>query len=296
MIAAGKFLEKLNIPGEPQRVCPDSPLRFADESQFGFELSSMNNLRILQQAIAFAKKGGVTVNRVDECRGIFRLPDQEIRDMVDLCGENGISLVLSTGPRAIYDTGGFIRSKNGVRSGYRLRGVDNLRYAVEDIFRATALGCRGFLIYDEGMLNILNSLRVDGELPKDVVFKLSVHCGCSNPASAQVYEQLGADSINVIPDLDLAMLSDFRRSVKCILDVFTDTAADAGGFVQTHLAPEIIRTCAPVYFKVGAVAQNHQNHLPSDVEVEERVKQLVCVHETIRRKVPNAIQLGSGSA
>ena len=293
MIDTKQLLAKLGLPEGDDRNCLDSPLTFADGSHFGIELSSINNLRILQRAIGLAASAGIVINRVDECRGIFRLPEQEIREMVELCRENHISLVLSTGPRAFYDNGGFIKSKNGARMGFRLRGMDNLRYALEDITHAVELGARGFLIYDEGLLSLLNDLRTNGDLPGDVTFKLSVHCGCANPASARLYEQLGANSINLIPDLDIHMLSSIRQSVMCPLDVFSDTSSDAGGFIQTYKVPEIIRTCTPVYFKCGASSQVHQTHLPSDLELEERIKQLTCVLETIARFSPKAVQLNN---
>lgn len=283
----------LGLPTRSDRGIADSEKTFDDGSHYAIELSSVNNLSILDRVIAISSEEGIRINRVDECRGISRLPQAEIKDMLGLCAEHDISLVLSSGPRAIYDTGGFVRSTNGSRMGYRLRGMDNLRYALDEIFYACDLGVRNFLIYDEGLLAVIDRLRLVGDLPKDITLKLSVHCGCSNPAAAQVYEKLGADSINVVPDLDLSMLSEIRQSIQCPIDIFTDTAQEAGGFLLTHRVPDIIRYSAPVYLKVGAISQPQQNYLPTEIEIAERMKQLSCVVEVINRKCRTAKQLST---
>ena len=75
-----------------------------------------------------------------------------------------MGMVLSVGPRAIYDTGAFVRSKNGARIGYRLRGMENIVHALEDVLRAVDLGIRGFMVYDEGLLHVLNEMRRDSKL------------------------------------------------------------------------------------------------------------------------------------
>ena len=83
--------------------------------------------------------------------------------------------------------------------GYRLRGEEQIVRAIEDVKRAARLGCRGFLVYDEGCLWVLNQMRKAGEIPSDCHFKISAHAGHGNPASAKLLESIGADSIN--PDV-----------------------------------------------------------------------------------------------
>ena len=290
MLQSHKLLEGLSLPSRDTYTLPSSRLSFPDGGAFGLELSSINNLKTLRTVLSLTDAAGVRINRVDECRGIFRLPDSEISEMVALCRERSIAPVFSIGPRAIYDTGGFVRAKNGVRMGYRLRGMDNVMYALDDVIRGLELGVRDFLVYDEGLLSVIGKLRKKGELPQDIRLKLSVHCGCANPASAALFSEVGADSINLVPDLDLPMLTAVRQAVSCTLDIFSDTAADAGGMIRTPQIPKIIRLCAPVYLKCGAVSQGSQNHLPSQNEIEERVKQMVCVLETINRFEPELIQ------
>ncbi|MBA3030258.1 MAG: peptidase [Desulfobacteraceae bacterium] len=290
MLRSHELLETISLPGRDNYGLPSSQLSFPDGGAFGIELSSINNLKILETVLTLTDAAGVRVNRVDECRGIFRLPEKEISEMVVLCRERNIAPVFSIGPRAVYDTGGFVRAKNGVRVGYRLRGMDNVMYALDDVIKGVELGVRDFLVYDEGLLSVISKLRNKGELPGDIRLKLSVHSGCANPAAAALFSEVGADSINLVPDLELPMLSAVRQAVSCTLDIFSDTAADAGGMIRTPQIPEIIRLCAPVYLKCGAVSQGHQNHLPSQNEIEERVRQMVCVLETISRYAPELRQ------
>lgn len=277
------FLSSHELPSGDSRDQPDSASSFAGGGKFGIELSSINNATVLRGAVALAKEYSVRINRCDECRGILRLPNADIREMVRICAGEAIGLVLSIGPRAIYDPSGFVRSSNGRRVGYRLRGMENVIAAVEDVRRAVDLGVRGLLVYDEGLLMLLAKMRSAGELPASTVLKVSVHMGCSNPLSARVYQELGADTINPVPDLDLAMLGAMRAAVSCPLDLFSDTAEEAGGLLRTHEVPDFVRVAAPIYLKCGAISQPRQNHLPSDTELRERVRQAACVVETLAR-------------
>ncbi len=265
-------------------VAPASSTRsFSDGGKFGIELSSINNARILRSALRYAKELSVRVSRCDECRGMVRLPELDVREMVRICAGESVGLLLSIGPRAIYDTGGFVRSPNGRRIGYRLRGMENVLRAADEVRRAVDIGVRGFVVYDEGLLMLLDELRREGELPRTTVFKVSVHMGSSNALSAKVYAGLGADTINPVPDLDLSMLAAMRAAVTCPLDLFSDTAEEAGGLLRTHEVPEFVRVAAPVYIKCGAISQARQNHLPSLSELRERIRQAACVVETLAR-------------
>jgi hypothetical protein len=228
----------LGFPPSDLYSLPLSERRFEEGGQYGIEVSSVNNPKILKNVLALADQAEITIDRVDECRGIFRLPNAEIKEMVQICHERQIGLIMSVGPRAIYDTSAFAQSTNGSRMGYRLRGMQNIIRATEDVKRAVDLGVRGFLVYDEGLLMFLNSLKNDGMIPPTAVLKLSVHAGCANPLSARLFEKSGADTIDLIPDLDLPMLSAMRHAINCPLDLFTDTAQEAGGFFFDKNKPE----------------------------------------------------------
>ncbi|MCK4608148.1 MAG: peptidase [Gammaproteobacteria bacterium] len=282
------YLERVGLPTGDYDSHKIASNEFIAGGHYGIEISSMNNFDILNKALELAKKYKVKVSRVIECRGIVRLPDIEIREMVKLCVAEKIGLIMSVGPRAISSIGGFVNSPNGKRLGYRLRGMENMVHAIEDIKRGIALGVRGFLIYDEGMLYLLNQMRKDEMFPKETVFKYSVHAGCANPLSAKLLEDNGADCINIIPDLDVCMIRAFRQAITTPLDIFSDTAKAAGGFLRTYDVPDIIRYAAPVYIKCGPISQPEQNHLPTPVELEERIKQARNVVEHIQRYLPEA--------
>ena len=130
------------------------------------------------------------VHRVTQTKGIMLLTDHEIMEMADMARNAKIELFLSVGPRAPYDTSATAKTPEGAKIGYRLRGYDNLRYAIEDVRRAVNLGVRGILVYDEGLLWVLNKMREEKELPANVQFKVSAHCGHGNPASALLLEKL----------------------------------------------------------------------------------------------------------
>ncbi len=288
------FLSRHGLPAGDRQAAPPPGRSFAGGGKFGIELSSINNATILRTTLKLAKEYSIRVSRCDECRGIVRLPDADITEMVRVCAGEGIGLLLSVGPRAIYDTGGFVRSSNGRRVGYRLRGMESVLRAADEVRRVVELGVRGFIVYDEGLLMLLNKLRQAGEVPASTVFKVSVHMGCSNPLSARVYEDLGADTINPVPDLDLDMLGAMRAAVNCPLDLFSDTAEEAGGMLRTHDVPEFVRVASPVYIKCGAISQPRQNHLPSDVELRERVRQTACVVEMLARHDLAGAEVGPG--
>ncbi|MDW6003380.1 peptidase [Vibrio mangrovi] len=261
---------------------------FSAGGHYGIELSSMNNFSILERALGLSDDYELNVTRFIECRGVMRLPDAEIKDMAQLCQDRKKGLVLSIGPRATNDIGAFSYCENGKRVGYRNRGIDGLKYALEEVFRGIELGITGFLIYDEGLLYVLNQMRKDGSIPKYIQFKYSVHAACCNPASAKLLTENGSDTINLTPTVSIDMIASFRKAVSIPFDVFSDTAKAAGGFIRTYEIPEIIRVAAPVFIKCGPISQPTQNHLPSDVEIVERVKQARNVYEHINRHYPEA--------
>lgn len=76
------------------------------------------------------------------------------------------------------------------------------------------------------------------------------------------------------------------------MDIFSDTAKSAGGFLRTYDMPKIILSAAPVYIKCGPISQPEQNHLPTPIELEERVKQARNVFEHIERYLPEAKMIG----
>jgi hypothetical protein len=200
-----------------------------------------------------------------------------------------MELFLSVGPRAPYDTSASAKTKEGARIGYRLRGYDNLTYAIEDVKRAVDLGVRGIVVYDEGLLWVLGKMREEGELPADVHFKVSAHCGHGNPASAHLLELIGADSFNPVRDLQIPMLAAIRQSIDISLDIHTENPQSSGGFIRHYEAPEIIKKAGPVYLKTGGAVAAHHGYDTTRKEAGERARQVLLVQSMINRFYPEAV-------
>ena len=239
-----------------------------------------------------ATKTGITINRITETYGMFRHTAAEIKQYCKLCNEYGCELLLSTGPRATYDTGATVLSPQGVRVSYRLRGQEQLIRAIEDIKRGYELGCRGFLIYDEGMLWVVNEMRKNGDLPKDIIFKCSAHLGHCNPASIKLLADLGADSINPIRDLQIPMHAALRQAVDTPLDVHTDNPPGSGGFIRVYEAPEIVRVAAPVHCKTGNSVIGGHGEMTTAAEGKRMAEQATIVVEMMKRFAPELKQSG----
>ena len=90
-------------------------------------------------------------------------------------------------------------------------------------------GFRGFLVYDEGVLYILNKMRTEGLIPAETIFKFSVFGGYCSAAGAKVIESMGADSMNPISDVSLPILGGIRQAVDIPLEVYMIIVDSFGG-------------------------------------------------------------------
>lgn len=196
-----EFLKSIGLPGGDAYDLPTSEKRFADGGQYRFEVPGIQGPKVMKALLEAVDSYGIYLHRVTQTQGIMRLTDEEISKMVEYAHEWKVDLILAIGPRATTDTSASVNTPEGVRMGYRLRGQEQIVRAIEDVKRAARLGCRGFLVYDEGCLYVLNEARKAGEIPEDCHFKLSAHAGHGNPASAKLLESIGADSLNPVRDI-----------------------------------------------------------------------------------------------
>jgi hypothetical protein len=285
-------MKKLGLPTGDAFDMPTSTKRFPDGAAFRIECPTVNSAETVAALLDTATKTGVTINRITETFGMFRHTAAEIKQYCKLCNDYGCELLLSTGPRATYDTGATVLSPQGVRVSYRLRGMEQLIRAIEDIKRGYELGCRGFLIYDEGMLWVANAMRKNGDLPKEIHFKCSAHMGHCNPASIKLLADLGADSINPIRDLQIPMHAALRQVIDTPLDVHTDNPPGSGGFIRVYEAPEIVRVAAPVHCKTGNSVIGGHGEMTSAAEGKRMAEQATIVVEMINRFQPDLKQSG----
>jgi len=152
------------------------------------------------------------------------------------------------------------------------------------------LGCRGVLVYDEGLLWVLAEMRKAGKLPKNIHFKLSAHLGHGNPASFKLLQDLGADSINPVRDLGLEMIAALRQTVKIPLDVHTDNPPASGGFIRVYEAPEMVRVGAPIHLKTGNSVVGGHGQLTTAQNGRDMARQASIVKEFVQRYYPEAVQ------
>jgi len=285
-----RYVKTLGLPEGDLNDLPSSDARFPDGAAFRIEVPTVNSSEAVAGLLETSDKIGVTINRVTETYGMFRHTREEIKEYCRLCRDYGAELLMSTGPRATYDTGATVLSPQGVRISYRLRGMEQLLRAVEDVKRGIDLGVRGFLIYDEGMLWLVNQMRKDGELPSEIIFKTSAHLGHCNPASFKVLESLGADSINPVRDLQIPMHAALRAAVKAPLDIHTDNPPASGGFIRVYEAPEIARVAAPVHLKTGNSVVAGHGQITSARDGELMAKQAAIVVEMVNTYYPELTQ------
>ena len=285
-----EYVKKLGLPSGDLFDMPSSGLRFPDGAAFRIEVPTVNSAEAVAALLETATKNGITINRVTETYGMFRHTRAEIKEYCRLCNEYGAELLMSTGPRATYDTGATVLSPQGVRISYRLRGMEQILRAVEDIKRGYDLGVRGFLIYDEGMLWLVGQMRKDGALPKEIIFKTSAHLGQCNPCSFKLLESLGADSINPVRDLQIPMIAALRAAVKTPLDVHTDNPPGSGGFIRVYEAPEIVRVAAPVHCKTGNSVVSGHGEMTSAIDGKRMADQAAIVVEMLGKYYPELKQ------
>lgn len=281
---------------------PTTEKRFPDGAQYRIEIPSTEGPRALAAVLEAADEYGVTIHRVSQGSGIWMLRDDEIREMCRLGAEAGIEVSLFVGPRAAWGTSAQVRASAGKNLGARLRGMDDVVYATEDVIRGCELGLRSVLVADEGQLWLVDQMKRAGELPANLVVKISVQMGAANPISVKLIEDLGAGTYNVPTDLTLPQLAAIRAAIDLPLDIYVEAPDDFGGFVRHYEVPEMIRIAAPMYVKLGV--RNAPNIYPSGIHIEdaavklsrERVRRTALVMNIIERYAPDAVMGEVGAA
>lgn len=285
-----EFLKSIGLPNGDAYDLPTSDERFEDGGQYRFEVPGIQGPKVMEVLLEETDKYGISLHRITQTKGIMMLTDNEIMEMISLSKEAKVDLVLAIGPRATTDTSASVNTPEGARMGYRLRGQEQIVRAVEDVKRAASFGCRTFLVYDEGLLWLLNEMRKASHIPMDCHFKVSAHAGHGNPCSAKLLELIGANSINVVRDIQLQMLASIRQAINIPIDIHTENPKSTGGFIRHYEVPEMIRVAAPIYLKTGgSVAQTHSWDSTTD-DAKKRAKQVCLVKRMIDTYYPEAVQ------
>ena len=296
------FLASLGYPEGDLYSLPSSAKRFPDGAQYRVELPSVEGPAALAATLKEIDRYKLTVHRISQGSGIMLLTDDEILEMAQMCAASSMELSLFVGPRGTWDISAMPLTAAGKAAGIRHEGMDQLVYAIEDLKRAAALGVRGALLGDEGLVLLTQKMKTQGVLPANFVVKCSVQMMASNPVSVRLLQDLGANTYNLPTGLTLPKLAAIRQATHIPLDIYVEAPDNLGGFVRHYEIPEFIRILAPVYIKFGL--RNHPDVYPSGKQWEstnislcqERVHRAALGMEMVRRYCPDAVTSAPGAA
>jgi hypothetical protein len=300
-----KLMEKHGIPGRDAFDLPTSKKRFPDGAWYRMEISGVERPEVLEALLEESDKRQIPIHRlISTVMGATLLDDSELKEFARLAAAAKSEVIITPGPRASWDVGRQIATPEGALSGLRYRGSDQLSYVIADIMRCIEIGFRGFLVIDEGLLWLLNEMRAKGDIPQDVIFKVSIFAGHASAAGGHVLQSLGANTFNPVGDLSLPALASIRQAIDIPLDLHIYLSDSFGGFNRFYDAPEMARTCAPCYYKIepgtalAAGGGIYKPWTPTAAHAEmcrEKVKYAQIIHELILENYPTATMSERGT-
>lgn len=288
------FMEKQGVPGRDGYDLAASGKAFADGANFRIEIAGVERATTMASMIKEADRRNIVIHRAIAAVGGSTYCDfAELKDMAQMAKEAQIEVIMTVGHRKGWDTGAKeMATSEGQMQGFRLRGSDNISFHIADIMRNIEAGFRGFLVYDEGVLFLLNKMREQGLIPKETIFKFSVFGGYCSAAGAKVVESMGANSLNPISDVSLPILSSIRKAVNIPLDIYTIIVNAFGGNFRGYECPEIAKVASPCYFKFEPGTSEGDIYMPWVTEawhagfIKEKVKIASIVMELMERHAP----------
>ena len=298
------FMEKQGIPGRDAYDLPTSSKAFPDGANYRIEIAGVERASTMAAMIDEARKRNVIVHRCIAAVGGSTYCDfQELKDMAQMARDEKIEMIMTVGHRKGWDAGSKeISTPEGAMQGFRLRGSDHISYHIADIMRNIDAGHRGFLVYDEGVLFILNKMRAEGLIPAETIFKFSVFGGYCSAAGAKVIESMGANSMNPISDVSLPILGSIRKAANLPLDVYLIIVDSFGGMFRAYEGPEIARVASPCYFKFEPGTSEGDIYKPWIAEawhenlIREKVKIASIVMEIMDKHAPKLKTSAKGPA
>jgi len=298
-VISDQIISTAGLPVESVPAASSS--RFPDGAHMRIEIPSVEGPGVLSAVLDEAAKRGVVVNRVSQGSGAMLHTLDELREMSRIAADAGLEISLFVGPREEWGTQAMSRSPEGPALGGAIRGMRQLRYAVEDVLRAIDCGIRGFLIADLGLLNVLKQAQVRGEIPASVVWKVSVMLAPSNASTLGVLASLGAHTVNLPTDLTLHELAEMRSVTDLPLDLYVEAPDGLGGVVRGEQVADLVTVAAPLYAKFGlrnsrAIYPSGM-HLQADAEVigREKVRRAQISMEWLERSGVSITQSKPGA-
>ncbi|MDA3916036.1 MAG: hypothetical protein PF690_03590 [Deltaproteobacteria bacterium] len=288
------FMEKHGIPGRDGYELAASGKAFPDGANFRTEIAGVERASTMEAMIKEADKRQIVIHRAIAAVGGSTYCDaRELKDMAQMANDAKIEIVMTVGHRKGWDVGAKeMATAEGMMQGFRLRGSDNIAFHIADIMRSIDAGFRGFLVYDEGVMFILNKMREEGLIPAETIFKFSVFGGYCNAAGAKVIESMGANSLNPISDISRPILSSIRKAINIPLDVYTIVPNSFGGNFRAYEAPEIAKIASPCYLKYEPGTSEDDIYMPWVTEewhenfIKQKVKIASIVLEIMDKHAP----------
>ena len=274
-----QLLSRQSIISCDSAMLAESEKRFPDGSRWRVEIPSVEGPGALAAVIDESANCDLPVHRVSQGSGLMMQTDAEIEEMVEMGRRSGIEVCLFVGPRSSWDIGKAASTSAGATTQASLRGSDQLRFAVEDVLRGVRLGVRSVLVGDVGLLAVLGRARAKGDLPEDFIIKTSVSLPCNNSATAQLYEDLGASTVNLTTDLGLDQIAAIREQIHIPVDVYVEAADDFGAAVRYYEVPDLVRVAAPVHLKF--TVRNAPGLYPAGRQLQGTVE--ATARERVRR-------------
>jgi hypothetical protein len=298
------FIESMGIPGRDLWELPTSSLNFPDGTHYRIEIAGVERVSSMETLIDEATKRNIVIHRIIATVGGSTYCDfEELKAMAQMANTEKIEVVMTVGHRKSWDSGSKEMSTNeGSMQGFRLRGSDHISYWLADLMRNIEAGFRGFLVYDEGILLILEQMRKKGFIPPETIFKFSVFGGYCSAAGAKLVESLGADTLNPASDVSLPILASIRKAVTIPLDVYISVVDSFGGMFRAYESPEIARISSPCYFKFEPGTSEADIYKPWVAEswhqefVRQKVKMAAIVKEIMEKHAPELRSSEKGAA
>lgn len=298
------FMEQQGIPGRDAYELPTSTKTFSDGANYRIEIAGVERASTFEALIDEANRRDITVHRVIAAVGGSTYCDfEELKAMAQMAHDEKIEVVMTVGHRKSWDVGSKeMSTSEGSMQAFRLRGSDHISYHIADIMRNIEAGHRGFLVYDEGVLYLLNKMRSEGLIPPETILKFSVFGGYCSAAGAKVIESMGVNSMNPLSDVSLPVLGSIRKAVNIPLDVYIIIVDSFGGMFRAYEAPEIARIASPCYLKFEPgtsegdiykpwISESWHQHL-----IREKVKIASIVQELMRRHAPELKTSNKGAS
>lgn len=288
------FMERMEIPGRDLWDLPSSTKTFPDRANYRIEIAGVERASTMEAMIEEAHKRCITIHRAIATVGGSTYCDfQELKAMAQMAYDEKIEVIVTIGHRKAWDAGSKeAATPEGMMQGFRLRGSDHISYWIADMMRNIEAGLRGFLVYDEGVLFIINKMREEGFIPRETIFKFSVFGGYCSAAGAKVIESMGANTLNPLSDVSLPILASIRKAVNMPLDIYVIIVDSFGGMFRVYEAPEIARVASPSYFKFEPGTSEGDIYKPWITEewhqgfIRQKVKIASIVTEIMEKHAP----------